>query len=227
MTFIVIAAAGKGERLNSSTPKPLYPIKGVPNIRRLLESISVTGLPVSIVLGYRSEEIGNYINDLNISSKIYIANNYKFAETSPMDSYKIGAKTFLGANNISETRCIIICADLVLTHKNLIDFFSIATKTDVAGVSRIRSKSGIGAELNAQGELIRLSSSISQGFEWGNFASVNSTLLLNSNHKLLSELISEKLPIKSFLCDCIDIDTQEDVKIAETLIQSNPLFDFQ
>src|SRR3989338_7114992 len=65
---IVILAGGKGKRMQSDLPKVLFPIKGKPMIKHLLESIEKSGIdprPV-VVVGYKKElvmdELGEKYN---------------------------------------------------------------------------------------------------------------------------------------------------------------------
>lgn len=60
MSKIIILAAGKGTRMNSSLPKVLVPVRGKPMIERLLEAIAGSGVdprPVVIVSPDNKEQI--------------------------------------------------------------------------------------------------------------------------------------------------------------------------
>ena len=62
---IVILAGGKGKRMQSDLPKVLFPIKGKPMIKHLLESIEKSGIdprPV-IVVGYKKELVMEELGD--------------------------------------------------------------------------------------------------------------------------------------------------------------------
>ena len=58
----IILAAGKGSRLNSSLPKPLYKINGVAIIDYLIDSISqIKGIDILTVVGYKREKMIRHI----------------------------------------------------------------------------------------------------------------------------------------------------------------------
>lgn len=60
----IILAAGKGSRLNSSLPKPLYKINGVAIIDYLIDSISqIKGIDILTVVGYKREEMIRHISN--------------------------------------------------------------------------------------------------------------------------------------------------------------------
>jgi choline kinase len=218
MTPVVIAAAGIGSRLNSVIPKPLFPVCGEPNIGRLLRAISKVGLPVSIVLGHRAHDIKNYIEGLEFDLDIVYYLNSEYKLNSPMSSYKFGAtiaqESFGDSNDLS----IIICADLVISELNLIQFLTLANTKKLAGVSVIRTKTGLGINTDTKGLITEIDTNTNLKFEWGNFASVSTSKLLRSDEKLLSSFVKQNLPYASFITECIDIDTPDDVIIAESLI---------
>lgn len=63
----VILAGGKGERLKPFTdksPKPMYPVQGIPFIVRLIEQIKSFGInEIVILLGYMAEQVIDEIGD--------------------------------------------------------------------------------------------------------------------------------------------------------------------
>ena len=60
----IILAAGKGSRLSSFTPKPLYKINGLPIIDHLFNSISsVPGIDILTVVGYKKNKIISHIKN--------------------------------------------------------------------------------------------------------------------------------------------------------------------
>jgi hypothetical protein len=94
----------------------------------------------------------------------------------------------------------------------------IGKKESIAGVTSVRSESGIGVSLNDLCQINEIRHDLESGFEWGNFASVTTHELQKSTHQTLSQLINSLLPYPAILVDAIDIDTPADVIVANELV---------
>ncbi|MCH8902575.1 MAG: NTP transferase domain-containing protein [Bacteroidetes bacterium] len=58
MIFAIILAAGKGTRMNTSLPKALVQLNGIPIIQHLIESLGEAGIEdIIVVIGHESEQI--------------------------------------------------------------------------------------------------------------------------------------------------------------------------
>jgi NDP-sugar pyrophosphorylase family protein len=218
MTLIVIAAAGKGSRLESLVPKPLFPIGGVPNIERILRSLESSNLPIAIVIGHKGEEICNYVKQLELQLEITFVINEEFATSPPMTSYQVGVKALVEQCGKSQGQALIICADLVISKRDLTHFVEVGVNHSIAGVSSLRSVSGLGVDLNDMRQIVKISREPESPFEWGNFASLPISVLQQSTDQVLSELVEKFLPFPGFLVEAIDIDTPDDVVVANQLV---------
>lgn len=214
---IVIAAAGLGSRLQSPIPKPLYPVGGIPNLQRLIEVCMLTESPVTIVLGHKAKEIQGWICDFGAESYVSTVYNPLYLTEPPMTSYKMGAHKAVTNSNNNDENIVILCADLVIRPESLASFLEIAKHDELAGVSYVRSLSGLTTKIE-NNMIVQITESTFGTYEWGNFLSIKAKTLLNSREPLLSSLVSKLLPFPAFITSCIDIDTPDDVFIAENLI---------
>lgn len=65
VTHALVLAAGQGSRLNSRTPKPLYPVLGLPLLARTLFTLERAGITDAyVVLGYEGDRIRRAIERL-------------------------------------------------------------------------------------------------------------------------------------------------------------------
>lgn len=218
MSFVIFAAAGLGSRLNSSMPKPLFPIGGKPNIQRLLNITESLALPSCVVLGHRGKEIQEFVESLNLITPTYFVTNENYRSTSPMDSYKIGVNLMVEKGFNSGEFAFVVCADLVIKDNDFLKFLSTTHEGELAGVSTVRSSSGLAVRLNEQMQFERTIIDSTLAHEWGNFARVQIDSFRNANTRLLSEYIVSRSPCDAFVSKCIDIDTPADVMLAESLL---------
>ncbi len=76
MTQAVVLAAGEGRRLRPLTharPKALIPVANRPIIEYVIESLVKNGIrDITVVVGYRKEQVMRYLNTLDISLNIVI-----------------------------------------------------------------------------------------------------------------------------------------------------------
>ena len=78
----IILAAGRGERMNSSLPKPLHKVLGLSLIERVIIPLLKAGIKeIIVVLGYKGEEIENYLKkkfkDKKINFQFVYNNDYE------------------------------------------------------------------------------------------------------------------------------------------------------
>ncbi|RLG55664.1 MAG: glucose-1-phosphate thymidylyltransferase, partial [Candidatus Hydrothermarchaeota archaeon] len=73
----VILAAGRGERLEPLTetmPKCMLPLAGKPILEHIIEEVKKVGIDeITIIIGYKGEEIKNYFED---GGKLGVKINY-------------------------------------------------------------------------------------------------------------------------------------------------------
>ena len=75
----VILASGLGSRLNSegrNEPKPLMPVGGMALIERVITLMQAAGIEkIVVVVGYRGDQIKEYIKNNNISGVVFADNS--------------------------------------------------------------------------------------------------------------------------------------------------------
>ncbi len=102
----IILAAGKGERMNSSLPKPLHKVLGLSLIERVIIPLIKVGIKeIIVVLGYRGEIIEKYLRKKFRNIKIQFVYNKEY--------YKGNGISFLyGAGLLKEKeRFLLLMAD--------------------------------------------------------------------------------------------------------------------
>lgn len=100
----IILAAGKGERMNSSLPKPLHKVLGLSLIERVIIPLLKTGIKeIIVVLGYKGKVIEEYLKrkfkNKNINFQFIYNNDYEKGN---------GASFLLGVETLKENEPFLL-----------------------------------------------------------------------------------------------------------------------
>lgn len=114
----LILAAGRGSRLNSITkslPKILIRVDGITILERQLTALISRGVSrIVVVIGYRAQDVRDYINQREFPVELIIVENRKWETTNNMFSFH------LAADHLEESSFVMngdICIDpTVLSH---------------------------------------------------------------------------------------------------------------
>ncbi|WP_212944640.1 aminotransferase class I/II-fold pyridoxal phosphate-dependent enzyme [Heyndrickxia oleronia] len=107
----IILAAGMGKRLKELTynnTKCMVKVNGVTLIERMLRQLDSHGLSrIIVVVGYKSEELIEYISSLNVSTPIIYVNNENYSQTNNIYSLYLARKYLL------EEATLLLESDLI------------------------------------------------------------------------------------------------------------------
>ena len=241
----VILAAGRGERLRpltDTTPKCLTLVGGKPILEYELDALEAAGIKeCTIVVGYRASQIIEHFGPNFKHLTLNYVRNPDYATTNNLYSLWL-------ARDCLQSRTILIEGDLLFCSELIAKLVN-AHATDIAVVDKFREDMN-GTIVRGHGAMISefvLKSAQGENF---NFSGVVKTVNLYKFSKLtmceyflpglsryvgeqntnifyeavLAELVSEKsLQMEMMFpgeCPWFEIDTQEDLRIAEELFRA-------
>lgn len=148
---VVILAAGKGERLNRLTAentKCMVEINGVTLIERMLKQLDNRGLSrIVMVVGYKKDNLINFISKLNINTEIIYVENDVYEMTNNIYSLYL-AKSFL-----CEEETIILESDIIFEN-GVLDLVFDNSGENIAVVDTYKSwMTGMGVTLDESGAI--------------------------------------------------------------------------
>ena len=202
----VICAAGLGSRLGFNIPKTLVNITDDKKIidyqLRLVEDIDI----VSLVVGYKSEKVINYVK--NKRDDLRIIENSDFKNTSTAFSIDLATK------DIDEPY-ISIDGDLLINKTEFDEFISAFNGETILGITPSKTEDGVYVDLNKSKEIISFKRNPKTKFEWANIACINKPIIIDKNKDYVYPQFEKYLPLKSFLINNLyEIDTPIDLKNA-------------
>lgn len=144
----IIMAAGQGTRLRPLTetqPKPLVPVNGVPILEYTLQALELGGITdVSIVTGYKSEKIHNYIAARDNSATIRIVNNDDYLTTNNIWSLHLVSDQIRNGTTI-------IDGDVLVSPSIIAEFNRVPDSSSfLIGVDRTHRERGAYAKIAGQ-----------------------------------------------------------------------------
>lgn len=200
----VICAAGLGSRLGLNVPKCLVPIGSKKLIYYLLQLVKDIE-NVHIVVGYKEEEVINYVR--SIRNDIVFVRNPNYNTTSNSHSLYLGTKDFTEPY-------LTIDGDMILEQAEFDGFVNAIDPTqDLIGVSKAKTDDAVFTKVNEKGELVEFNRERIDEFEWCGIAYfVNVQIQSEANY--IYEQIIPHLPLKSYCIECWEIDTPNDLNLA-------------
>ncbi len=216
---IVIAAAGMGNRLGKGIPKPLVQVAGRKIIEyqlKLVEDIT----DVRIVVGYLEDEVIKVAK--SIRSDIVFVSNPLFRETTTLQSFHLGLK------DLNEP-CIIMDGDIIFEEKDFHNFLSYCQDgIDTIGVSMRITENPVYVDIEKNGGLLKarnFQTSPQTHYEWANIACVNPAVVTYEKTYVYQQL-AKSLPLRAFNIDRLEVDTMNDLAIAESILTQKDFVNF-
>ena len=204
----VICAAGLGSRLGLKTTKCLVEVNHKKIIDYQLELLK--DIPdVRIVVGFQSEKVIDYVR--KIRNDITFIHNCSYRTTS--SSYS----AYLGTREIRDP-FLILAGDLLIEKGSFFKFLekckSGQSGHSVVGITKAKSQDAIFVDLDKRKRVIGFQVRRNTGFEWPCVAFLNGIKIEKDNRYIYENLFS-RLPIKSHVIDCYEIDTKMYLELAE------------
>lgn len=225
-SILVIAAAGLGRRMNTSTPKCLAELEGMPNLVRWLTAIPHSKFRTVLVVGYESHKVVERISAYR--QGVLIVENKQFAQSSALDSYKLGIASFLDNCDPAEHAAfldkpaMIICGDLVMKEIDMQKLFE-AKDEEFCGISPVATSGATSVQLCEDGShIIEISENREERatWFWGNYGNIKAKTILGTKGSFLRDVARANLPIKAVKTQSTDYDTIQDLVIAQKLLKS-------
>jgi NDP-sugar pyrophosphorylase family protein len=204
----VICAAGLGSRLGLGTTKCLIDINHKKIIDYQLELLR--GIPdVRIVVGFQSEKVIAYVrkNGGYLRKNITFIYNYHYKTTSSSYSAYLGTRDF-------ESPFLLLAGDLVIYQESFFSFLEQCKPgQSLAGITKAKSQNPIYVDLDKDRRIIGFQEFKNTGFEWP-CVLFSSGIKIDKYKEYILENLFTKLPIKSHVINCYEIDTKVDLELA-------------
>lgn len=111
---VVVLAAGKGKRMESSLPKVLHEVAGMPMVLRVCEAASVVSDNMVIVVGHKAEQV---------KSAVLKSRKVKFALQKEQRGTGDAVKSAVSCIEENVKNIMVVCGDTpLITSKTLEDF---------------------------------------------------------------------------------------------------------
>jgi choline kinase len=205
----VICAAGLGSRLGLDTPKCLVNIEGKPLIYYLLKALEEVP-NIRIVVGFKEEEVIKCVRSIR-KDVVFVRNPIYMSTTNAYSLY-------LGSHDLSDG-FLNIDGDMYITKENLIKFDqNIKEGNNLIGITKSYTEDAVFVRLNSNDEVVQFSRDRISDFEWTGIAYFSDIKIRVSGGYVYEEL-ENKLPIKSCLIECYEIDTPKDLEFVSSKIQ--------
>lgn len=207
---VIIPAAGEGIRFGANIPKALINVYGKPIIQWQLEAIPKDkNICISIVVGFKGDDIVNFVNSLNFSN-VRILQNLNYKKTSVVDSIKI-AERYWGE------KVVILDGDVVILNHHIEPFFH----NELVAIRKNENKwaDPVFVKLNKDGNVIDFNRNEGT-HEWACICSTYSYVFKNED-KFIFNSLQRVLPYKSIIIDSPEIDTKNDLEKAELWMKNH------
>jgi choline kinase len=205
----VICAAGLGSRLGLDTPKCLVNIENKPLIYYLLKALE--DVPnIRIVVGFKEEEVIKCVR--SIRKDVVFVRNPIYMSTS--NAYSL----HLGSHDLSDG-FLNIDGDMYITKENLMKFDqNIIEGENLIGITKSYTEDAVFVQINEQEQVVAFSRDRISDVEWTGIAYF-SNIKIKADGGYVYQELENKLPIKSCLIECFEIDTPKDLEFVSSKIQ--------
>lgn len=203
----VISAAGMGTRLGKNIPKTLVNITPEKKIidyqLELVEDIE----DVRLVVGYKCDEVIDYVKKINKDVKIIHNPGYETNSTC----YSI----YLATKDLNEPY-IAIDGDLLINKKEFTNFVNAFDGNTLLGLTPAKTEDGVYAHINDNEEVTSFQRDPKTPHEWANIACINKPVIIDKDEPYVFPQFESHLPLKYFMIEnCFEVDTPGDLKKAE------------
>ena len=205
---IVISCAGKGSRLGFQIPKCLVKIDGETIIERQLKQIKNVD-EIIVVVGYKEDEVVNFVNSLNYNVKF--AYNYDYEKTATGASFEIGA-------NMAKNDFIIALDGDLLVHPEDMKLVLSTDDEFVCGESPT-TDNPVFMVLNERGKTIDFNREHGE-LEWSGLAGIYKKNI-KPNEWYVCDVMKNILPAKTIHIRAKEVDTINDYNEAVRWVKNN------
>lgn len=207
----VIACAGLGSRLGMGMPKCMIEIGGVTLLSRLIQALTPLVPRIHVVVGYREELIVEHC--ARHHRDVVIVRNPAFRTTNTAHSIRMGS---LGFRN----KVLYLDGDLIIQPDSLRGFIEAAREVPLlVGMTRAKSSQAVFVTVRDAGDgqpavIEAFHRDPETTWEWANvFAGPPG--LLEGATRYVYECIEPQLPAAARALDLYEVDTPEDLLLAE------------
>lgn len=220
ITHAIIAAAGRGKRLGMGKPKCLIEVQGSPIIAYQLHLLRHVP-DVRVVVGFSEYALMEQVK--KIRQDVIFVRNPNFRHTGTLQSLHMAAKGL-------DDYCLCLDGDMIIEEKSFERFVEICDLGQpYIGVSDEITTDPVYAHVKPDpGGLIvhgfsRSNAGDGPAYEWANVAYIPSTWL-NFEHTDVFKRLERQLPIKAACLRRLEIDTPEDLSLAEDVMAKEPQY---
>lgn len=204
---VIIAAAGKGSRLGAGIPKCLVEVNGHAIFEYQLRAFSWAD-EIRMVIGHMAEEVIRRVSSVN--PNVVFIKNTDYSNTTTLQS------NFLGAQGV-EGKAMFIDGDMVISRKTSEALHQAYERgEDFIGVARELSEEPVYAGVE-NGQVQWFSYDRPSPYEWANTALLDVKGLAYQKTHFYVQL-EKYLPTRALVVDRLEIDTPEDLQLAEQRI---------
>lgn len=204
---VIIAAAGRGSRLGAGIPKCLVEVNGHPIFEYQIRAFRWAD-EIRMVVGYRSEEVIARVSA--VDSRVVFVQNQDYANTTTLQSNFLGAKDVAG-------KALFIDGDMVISRRTSEALHQAYERGgDFIGVARDLSEDPVYAGVE-NGQVHWFSYDRPSAYEWANAALLDVGKLAYQKTHFYVQL-EKHLPTTALEIDRLEIDTPEDLQLAEQRI---------
>jgi choline kinase len=199
---VVISAAGMGTRLGFNRPKTLIDVAGKSILQRQLTMLSDVA-EVVIVAGYRSDAVIDLVTSVRRDIPVVLNHDYRNTGTA--------ASLALGSQLASEW-VVSLDGDLLVRPDDFRTIYD--SPVPCLGVCRSRTAKPVWATLGEDSSVRMLSQEVESEFEWSGLAKMPRAVALQLGTNHVFQGLNASLPAASVLVDCVEVDDQNDLRIA-------------
>ena len=186
----VICAAGLGSRLGKNMPKTLVNItedkRIIDHQLELVKDFEI----VSLVVGYKCEDVVDYVKDKR--EDLRIVHNPGFKNNSTAFSIDLATKDF-------DEPYVSIDGDLLINKKEFDNFVNSYDGKTLLGITPAKTEDGVYVNLNENQEVISFQRQPKTDFEWANIACINKPVVLDKDSDFVYPQFEKYLPLESFV----------------------------
>lgn len=204
---VVIAAAGMGKRLGYGLPKALVEVGGRKIIEYQLDLLKNVK-NIYIVVGFCDEEVINFVK--NIRRDVIFVRNPDYKHTKTLESYYLASKLIAGG-------AVFMDGDMIIDQADFETFLNSCNDEDMlVGVSKRITDVPVYAMIEDNRVSTFSYDGISE-YEWANVVYINASAFSSGNENVF-EYLNGFLPCKFICIDRVEVDTPEDLRVAEQYV---------